>query len=245
MDDHDSSPRPVRLGFICSSGGGLIDALCTLREIGAARFDVAGVVTDRPCGAETVAATHSIANRRIEDADADRFSEQAATSLGAWGATHVLLLFLRRVGAAVWRDLDADVWNLHPSLLPEFRGLDALNRSRAAGADQIGVTLHRAIAEPDAGPVLAQARFPAADAPTSEHAEHLCFLLKLVLSADALHRASDGTLGAVAQSALADEPWDGAFRPGAPAADVLAPAARFARPWARPWLATLHPVATP
>ena len=49
-----------------------------------------------------------------------------------------------------------DVINVHPSLLPEFKGLDAVGRALSAGVEQTGVTVHFAVAEVDSGPVLAQ-----------------------------------------------------------------------------------------
>ena len=46
--------------------------------------------------------------------------------------------------------------NIHPSLLPAFRGVDPVLRARLQGASQVGVTLHYMTPEFDAGNVLAQ-----------------------------------------------------------------------------------------
>lgn len=48
------------------------------------------------------------------------------------------------------------VINVHPSLLPEFRGLDAVGQTLAAGATETGVTVHFMVEEVDAGPVVSQ-----------------------------------------------------------------------------------------
>ena len=52
------------------------------------------------------------------------------------------------------------VLNVHPSLLPEFRGLRAVQRALEAGVDETGVTVHFMVEEVDAGPVVAQERVP-------------------------------------------------------------------------------------
>jgi phosphoribosylglycinamide formyltransferase 1 len=46
--------------------------------------------------------------------------------------------------------------NIHPSLLPQFRGLDTHRRALEAGAERHGATVHFVVAEMDAGPIVAQ-----------------------------------------------------------------------------------------
>lgn len=48
------------------------------------------------------------------------------------------------------------VINLHPSLLPRYRGLNAIGRALAAGEIETGVTVHHMVEEVDAGPVIRQ-----------------------------------------------------------------------------------------
>ncbi len=48
--------------------------------------------------------------------------------------------------------------NIHPSLLPRYRGLDTHARAIAAGDRQAGCSVHEVTAELDGGPVLGQAR---------------------------------------------------------------------------------------
>jgi phosphoribosylglycinamide formyltransferase 1 len=50
--------------------------------------------------------------------------------------------------------------NIHPSLLPNLRGLNTHERALAAGLAEHGCTVHFVTAELDAGPILAQARVP-------------------------------------------------------------------------------------
>jgi len=50
--------------------------------------------------------------------------------------------------------------NIHPSLLPEFPGVDTHARALAAGVAEHGCTVHLVTEEMDAGPIIAQARVP-------------------------------------------------------------------------------------
>jgi len=50
--------------------------------------------------------------------------------------------------------------NIHPSLLPEFPGVDTHARALAAGVAEHGCTVHLVTEKMDAGPIIAQARVP-------------------------------------------------------------------------------------
>src|SRR5438874_2138191 len=57
--------------------------------------------------------------------------------------------------------LDRGLWlNVHPSLLPRWRGAAPVERAIMAGDDETGVTIHRTVKELDAGPIAAQRAFP-------------------------------------------------------------------------------------
>ncbi len=59
--------------------------------------------------------------------------------------------------------LERGLWlNVHPSLLPRWRGAAPVERSLMAGEEETGVTIHRTIEALDAGPVAAQEAFPIA-----------------------------------------------------------------------------------
>jgi methionyl-tRNA formyltransferase len=57
--------------------------------------------------------------------------------------------------------LDRALWlNVHPSLLPRWRGAAPVERAIMAGDDETGVTIHRTVEALDAGPVAARRAFP-------------------------------------------------------------------------------------
>lgn len=62
------------------------------------------------------------------------------------------------------RLLERTLWlNIHPSLLPRWRGAAPVERAILAGDEQTGVTVHRTTAQLDAGPIAAQEAFPIDD----------------------------------------------------------------------------------
>src|ERR687890_2625714 len=79
------------------------------------------------------------------------------------------------VGAGDMRILSRDflerfpaVLNVHPSLLPEFRGLRAVERALEAGVGQTGATAHFMVEDMGCGPIVAQQRVPVLPGDTEE-----------------------------------------------------------------------------
>jgi phosphoribosylglycinamide formyltransferase-1 len=94
-----------------------------------------------------------------------------------------------------WRDR---LLNIHPSLLPAFRGLDTHRRALEAGVRLHGCTVHFSRAAVDAGPIIVQAALPVRqdDTPDSLAArvlalEHRCYPLALELVAAGRTRVVD------------------------------------------------------
>jgi len=68
----------------------------------------------------------------------------------------VLAGFMRILTPAFVKHYHGRMLNIHPSLLPEFRGLDTHRRALAAGAKEHGVSIHFVTDELDGGPVIVQ-----------------------------------------------------------------------------------------
>jgi formyltetrahydrofolate-dependent phosphoribosylglycinamide formyltransferase len=119
------------------------------------RADAAGVERARAAG---VTAT-VIPSRAYEDRAA--FEVELTRQLEAAHIEIVCLAgFMRVLTAgfvAHWHDR---LINIHPSLLPAFKGLDTHARALAAGAAEHGCTVHYVRADVDDGPVIAQAKVP-------------------------------------------------------------------------------------
>ncbi len=81
--------------------------------------------------------------------------------------------------------------NIHPALLPAFKGLDTHKRALAAGAKVHGATVHFVVAELDSGPIVAQGAVAVHDGDTEEtlsarvlKVEHQIYPLALKLLAE-------------------------------------------------------------
>jgi len=66
---------------------------------------------------------------------------------------------------AEWR---GRIVNIHPSLLPKYKGLDTHARAIAAGDEEAGCSVHIVTEELDAGEVLGQAEVPIQDGDTAD-----------------------------------------------------------------------------
>ena len=68
--------------------------------------------------------------------------------------------FMRLLTPWFVRQWDGRLINIHPALLPAFKGLDTHARALAAGAKEHGATVHFVVPEMDSGPVITQAAVP-------------------------------------------------------------------------------------
>jgi phosphoribosylglycinamide formyltransferase-1 len=73
-----------------------------------------------------------------------------------------------RILSPVFLERFPAVLNVHPSLLPAFRGLRAVEQAFEAGVDETGVTVHLMVEEVDAGPIVGQERVPILPEDTKE-----------------------------------------------------------------------------
>jgi phosphoribosylglycinamide formyltransferase-1 len=68
--------------------------------------------------------------------------------------------FMRLLTPWFVRQWQGRLLNIHPALLPAFKGLDTHARALAAGVKQHGATVHFVVPEMDSGPIIAQAAVP-------------------------------------------------------------------------------------
>lgn len=76
--------------------------------------------------------------------------------------------FMRILTPAFIRDWEGRILNIHPSLLPAYKGLHTHERALADGATEHGATVHLVTAELDGGPIVAQAKVPVLPGDTAD-----------------------------------------------------------------------------
>jgi len=88
------------------------------------------------------------------------FDRELAARVAAHDVELVVGAGYMRVLSPVFLERFAAVLNVHPSLLPEFKGLHAVRRVLEAGVEETGVTVHFMVEEVDAGPIVSQEAVP-------------------------------------------------------------------------------------
>lgn len=76
--------------------------------------------------------------------------------------------FMRILSSSFLRGWDKDIINIHPSLLPLYKGVDTHARALADGAVESGCTVHHVIPEMDSGEIIVQKRVPVLSGDTTD-----------------------------------------------------------------------------
>jgi phosphoribosylglycinamide formyltransferase-1 len=101
--------------------------------------------------------------------DRDGFEEALSAVLRDHAPDIICLAgFMRILTPAFVAAWEGRMLNIHPSLLPLYKGLDTHARAIAAGDAEAGCTIHEVTAALDDGPILGQARVPVAPDDTPE-----------------------------------------------------------------------------
>ncbi|HLF21425.1 MAG TPA: phosphoribosylglycinamide formyltransferase [Aestuariivirga sp.] len=162
-----------RVGVLISGRGSNMLALIEAARDADYPADIVCVVSNRPeAEGLKLAAAMGIATKVIDhEAYASREDFEAALDdyLRSQRLDFLALAgFMRVLSAgfiAAWRDRAI---NIHPSLLPAYRGLNTHERALADGVAEHGCTVHAVRAELDNGPIIAQARVPVLPGDTAE-----------------------------------------------------------------------------
>lgn len=118
-------------------------------------IDAAGLAYAAQAGIATKAISHKGYPSR------ETFDEAVDAALREAGVEMVCLAgFMRILSAPFTRKWEGKMLNIHPSLLPSFKGAHAHELAIAAGVRISGCTVHYVIADLDAGPIIAQAAVP-------------------------------------------------------------------------------------
>ena len=152
---------PRRIAVLVSGRGSNLQAILHAIDDGRLDAELVGVFSDKPdCQALTRVAEALRWSRdarvypRREDFDRELAEAIAATSPD-W---IVCAGYMRILGDDFVRRFGGKLINIHPSLLPKYRGLHTHRRALEAGDTEHGASVHWVTPELDAGDVIAQAR---------------------------------------------------------------------------------------
>ncbi|KEF43536.1 MAG: phosphoribosylglycinamide formyltransferase [Cyanobium sp. CACIAM 14] len=160
-----SGGGPLRLAVMASGEGSNFEALvdACARGLVPGRVELLAVNRER-CGAKERAGRlgipcHLLDHRRHASREA---LDHALISLFRENRIDLVVMagWMRIVTPVLIEAFADRLVNIHPSLLPSFRGADGVGQALDAGVTLSGCTAHLVTAEVDAGPILVQAAVP-------------------------------------------------------------------------------------
>lgn len=165
MSDREDGARergPLKIGVLISGSGTNLQAIIDRIQDGSLDASIELVVSSREgaygvkraaqAGLETLTLSPE-----LYAADPEAADEVIAGELKARGVEYVVMAgYMRMVREPLLTAFPNRILNLHPALLPAFKGAHAISDAWARGVKVTGVTVHFANADYDCGPIVAQ-----------------------------------------------------------------------------------------
>jgi phosphoribosylglycinamide formyltransferase-1 len=160
-----SAGAPLRLAILISGRGSNMSAVAQACREGRISAKVNLVAADRAeAGGLEIAQRFGIATTTVPR---ERFADRASFEAALDNALHkagfdlvVLAGFMRVLSPEFTARHAGRILNIHPSLLPKYRGLHTHQRALEAGEKEHGASVHFVTAELDGGPIVLQSRVP-------------------------------------------------------------------------------------
>lgn len=157
--------KKVRTAVLISGRGSNMMALVDAARDADYPATIVGVISNRPGAAGLgLAAAQGIPAETIDHrafASREAFEAALDAKLNSLAAEVIALAgFMRVLTAGFIQRWQGRILNIHPSLLPLYKGLDTHARALADGATRHGCSVHLVTPELDGGPVLLQAEVP-------------------------------------------------------------------------------------
>ena len=158
--------------LISGRGSNMISIVNAITE-GSLPAKVAAVISNRPDAAGIEFAKQAGIDTAIIDhksfASREDFDQAMAAKIDTYSPDLVVLAgFMRILTTEFVEHFANKLINIHPALLPKFKGMDTHQRAIDAGETEHGASVHFVTAELDAGPVILQARVPVLSDDTAE-----------------------------------------------------------------------------
>ena len=157
--------KPLRVAVLVSGSGSNLQVLINATQAGALPIEVVGVISNREdayaitrandAAIPVAVLSHVASGKRM---GIKTFETHANAQLTTWQPDVIVLAgFMRVLSGSFIDNSPAPMINLHPALLPAYKGLDTHQRAIQAGERHHGCSIHVVTAELDAGAVLTQA----------------------------------------------------------------------------------------
>ncbi|HEX5756491.1 MAG TPA: phosphoribosylglycinamide formyltransferase [Arenimonas sp.] len=152
----------LRLAVLASGRGSNLQAIIDAIAGGELDARIVGVFSDRVSASALArargAGLHAQPVRPRDYADREAHDRALFDAIEAVQPDLIVCAgYMRLITDDAVRRFEGRMINIHPSLLPKYRGLDTHARALAAGEAEHGASVHAVVPALDAGPVLAQA----------------------------------------------------------------------------------------
>lgn len=139
------------------------DSPVRIRAVISNRADAYGLQRARDAGIDTAVLDHKAFDGR------EAFDQALIEQIDAFSPQLVVLAgFMRILSGGFVRHYEGRLLNIHPSLLPRYKGLHTHQRALEAGDAEHGCSVHFVTEELDGGPLVVQAIIPVASDDTPE-----------------------------------------------------------------------------
>lgn len=168
--------QPLKIAVLVSGSGTNLQALIDEAAAGRLDAEIVKVVSSRPDAygiqrAEAAGISTLVMNKTLY-ADPQAADAMIVEAVQQAGAEYIVMAGYMRMVTPVMLDAFPNrVVNLHPALLPSFKGAHAIADAFAAGVKVTGVTVHFANEDYDKGPIVAQRAVIVDEADTQDSLE--------------------------------------------------------------------------
>lgn len=191
--------QPLKIGVLLSGSGTNLQAIIDEVRDAALPVDIVKVVSSRPDAygierAKQAGIPVVVLNRQIY-ADPQAADQMIVDELRAAGAEYVVMAgYMRKLTPVVLDAFPDRVLNLHPALLPSFKGAHAIQDAFGAGVKVTGVTVHFANEDYDKGPIVAQEPVRIEEGMTLDELEAAIHAVEHVLYPRVLRQLAEGRI---------------------------------------------------
>ena len=162
----------VRVGVLISGRGSNLEALADYKRIADPAYELVLVASNVPEARGLILARRfgiAIWSHSHKGLERARFDAILDAELRRHDVEVIALAgYMRLLSTGFIRNWEGRILNIHPSLLPLYKGLDTHRRALMAGEQWHGCSVHVVTDDLDAGPVVAQAKVRIAARDTSE-----------------------------------------------------------------------------
>lgn len=151
----------MKIGVLISGSGTNLQAIIDAAAAGSLDVEIVKVISSRPDAYGLTRAQEAgipaVALNRDIYADREAADQRIVDELKEAGAEYIVMAgYMRMLTPVVLNAFEDKVINLHPALLPSFKGAHGIEDAYNFGVKITGVTVHFANEEYDKGPIIAQ-----------------------------------------------------------------------------------------